>query len=79
MAVFRVAKMVSGYPLTSAGPYRVFRTREDALAALGPHEECHGDYAGTFNPRHPAATDYYVIARSTRDPHLVAVTDTPEG
>lgn len=76
--MYRLAKMVYGYPLALAGEYTAstFNTLEDALAALGEHEQADG-YAGTFNPRHPTATDYYLVARSTRDNSLVVITDSP--
>lgn len=79
MTTYRLAKMVHGYPLQSAGssPYNTFSTLETALEALGAHVDASG-YAGTFNPVHPAATEWHLVARSTKDSALVLVTDTPE-
>lgn len=81
MATFKLAKMVSGYPLALAGEYTAstFATVEDALAALGKHgsyELRFGEYVGTFNPVHPAASDYFLVARSTQDSSLVVVADS---
>ena len=75
--MYRLAKMVYGYPLALAGEYTAstFSNLQDALTALGEHVDADG-YAGTFNPRHPAASDYYLVARSTKDRTLVVVTDT---
>jgi hypothetical protein len=71
---YRLVKAVRGYPLRSAGEYTAstFETLDAALAALGEHVEASG-YAGTFNPRYPAATEYEFIARSTKDSSLAVV------
>lgn len=76
--MFRLVSIRRGYPLALAKEFTAstFETRETALAALGPHTEADG-YAGTFNPRHPAASAYYLVAVSTSDPALAVVTDTP--
>ena len=77
--VYRLARMVHGYPLQTAGEYTAstFTSLEAGLQALGEHVEVFG-YAGTFNPVHPAATDYYLVARSTKDSSLVLVTPDTE-
>lgn len=79
MATFKLAKMHRGYPLQLAGEFTrcTFTDKSAALAALGEHVDTWG-YAGTFNPVHPAATDYYLIARSTKDSSLVVVSDSEE-
>lgn len=75
--MYRLAIMRRGYPLALAREYTAstFNTLEAALAALGPHKEASG-YAGTFNPRHPAATEYELVAVSTSDHSLVVVKST---
>ena len=62
--MFKLVTIRRGYPLALAGEYTAstFSSLEDALAALGDHTAASG-YAGTFNPRHPAATEYYLVAR----------------
>ena len=77
--MYRLAIMVYGYPLALAGEFTAstFSNLQDALKALGEHVDDYG-YAGTFNPHHPTASDYYLVARSTKDSSLVVVTDSEE-
>lgn len=77
--MYRLAIMRRGYPLAVSGEFirSQHLTLETALEALGEHVPASG-YAGTFNPRHPAATDYFLVARSTKDSSLVVVTDTED-
>ena len=74
--MYRLVIIRRGYPLALAGEYTAstFSNLEDALAALGPHKQADG-YAGTFNSRHPSATEYVLVARSTVDSSLAVVTE----
>lgn len=76
MATFKLVNIRRGYPLALAGEFTActFNSKQDALAALGSNWEFASGYAGRFNPRHPAATDYYLVARSI-DSTLAVVTD----
>ena len=74
MATYKLVTVRHGYPLALAGEYTActFTDEAAALKALGPHIEADG-YAGTFNPRHPAATEYDYVARSLKDSSLYVV------